>query len=327
MTASIDKYNKYKYDDACEDIADAELIIIEVPASAGRLDRFLAEALPEISRSRIQTLIKSGSITLNGEMVKPGLNLLHGGTLEIILPPLNLSSAQPRDIALDIIYEDSDIIVVNKPQGMVVHPAAGHADDTLVNALMHHCGDLSGINGDIRPGIVHRIDKDTSGVLVAAKNDRAHLGLTEQWKGHNIKRVYNALLCGSMSEKSGTVDAPIGRSKHNRLKMAVDTEKGRNAVTHYRVLEIFPDFTFAELTLETGRTHQIRVHMQYLGHPVAGDPLYGSRKTTRSKQLNGQLLHAGVLGFKHPVRGEWMEFSAPLPPYMQDMLNELRFPR
>ena len=314
-----------KYDNACDDIDEAEVVTVEAPVGAGRLDRFLVEALPEISRSRIQSLIRSGNITLNGETVKPGLNLLVGGTLEVILPSLKISSAAPRDIALDIIYEDGDIIVVNKPQGMVVHPAAGHADDTLVNALMHRCGDLSGINGDIRPGIVHRIDKDTSGVLVAAKNDRAHLGLTEQWKGHNIKRVYNALLRGSMSEKTGTVDAPIGRSRHNRLKMAVDTEKGRNAVTHYRVLEIFPDFTFAELTLETGRTHQIRVHMQYLGHPVAGDPLYGSKKTTRGRQLNGQLLHAGVLGFKHPIRGDWMEFSAPLPQYMLDILNELRF--
>ncbi len=295
---------------------------ITVDKPCKRIDTYLAQQLPDLSRSRIQSLLKQGLITVDDKMVKPSCELWGGERITLLIPedkPLELK-AQALD--LDILYEDSDIIVLNKPQGMVVHPAAGHYEGTLVNALLHHCTDLSGINGVIRPGIVHRIDKDTSGLLVAAKNDAAHLGLTAQWKGHKIKRIYHAILHGIIGEPAGIIDAPIGRHARERKKMAVQAGKGRQAITHYRVLERFSQFTYAELKLETGRTHQIRVHMSYLGHPVAGDPLYGPKKS--KLHLNGQLLHAKVLGFKHPRSGQWLEFDSELPAYFQQFLEELR---
>ena len=245
-----------------------------------RLDVYLAGRYPQFSRSYIQNLIKGGAVLVNGKKVKTGYSLLNGDTVTMEIADAVSMKAEPENIELNIIYEDSDIIVINKPQGMVVHPAAGHMEGTLVNALLHHCGDLSGINGVIRPGIVHRIDKDTSGILVAAKNDAAHLGLTAQWADHNITRVYHALVHGVVAEDKGTIDAPIGRHPRDRKKMTVEPNKGKNAITHYRVLDRFAvaNTSYLELTLETGRTHQIRVHMAYLGHPVLGDPVYGRRK-------------------------------------------------
>jgi len=295
---------------------------IEAPKDAGRVDLYLAGFFPEISRSRIQGMLKSGEITVNGKEAKPNLKLAGGEDIRLaIKKPLPLC-VKPEEIALNILYEDRDIIVLDKPQGMVVHPATGHYQGTLVNALLYHCGDLSGINGIMRPGIVHRIDKDTSGVLVVAKNDAAHQGLVAQWKKHSIKRLYIALLHGVIAEGAGIVDAPIGRSRKDRKKMAVDPQKGRPAITHYQVLERFSNYTLAQLRLETGRTHQIRVHMSYLGHPVAGDPVYGPRKSRLP--LAGQALHAQELGFYHPITGRWLEYSTPLPFYFEELLQALR---
>ena len=289
-----------------------------------RLDAYLSALYPEQSRSYIQNMIRSGVVTVDGRAVKTGYKLSFGETILWKQQDAAPMKAQAEDIELDVMYEDSDIIVINKPQGMVVHPAAGHSDGTMVNALLHHCGDLSGINGVIRPGIVHRIDKDTSGVLVAAKNDEAHIGLTAQWKEHNITRVYHALVHGVIPEDRGSIDAPIGRHPKDRKKMAVETAHGKNAITHYRVLERFAtaDATYIELKLETGRTHQIRVHMAHLGHPVIGDPVYGRRK--EKYQLNGQTLHAKVLGFLHPRTGEYIEFESELPDYFRELLTEFR---
>ena len=288
---------------------------------AGRVDQYLAAALPQLSRSRIQALLKTGKITVDGAQVKNSFPLSGGERILVEMPPLEEPPLMPQEIALPVLYEDKDIIVIDKPPGMVVHPAAGHRDNTLVNALLHHCRDLSGINGVLRPGIVHRLDKDTSGVLVAAKNDRAHLGLAGQWKGHNIKRAYQALLLGNLKESRGIVDAPLGRFSANRLKMAVEPERGRRAVTHYQVLRRFGAYTLTEQRLETGRTHQIRVHMSYLGHPVAGDQLYGPKKC--GLPLDRQFLHAATLGFKHPVSGDWLEFTSPLPQDLREVLAGL----
>jgi len=315
MTYKIVKKNMQK-----DDTFSVEKI--ESPKDAGRVDLFLAGAFPGLSRSRIQNMLKAGEITVNGKEAKANLQLPGGEQICLYIKKPVPLSVEPEEIALDILYEDKDIVVVNKPQGMVVHPAAGHYGGTLVNALLHHCGDLSGINGIMRPGIVHRIDKDTSGILVVAKNDAAHQGLVSQWKKHSIKRLYIALLHGVIAEGAGIVDAPIGRSAKDRKKMAVDPQKGRSAITHYQVLERFAAFTLAQLRLETGRTHQIRVHMSYLGHPVAGDPVYGPKKS--SLHLSGQALHAQVLGFNHPISGVWMEYSTPLPPYFEELLETLR---
>lgn len=287
-----------------------------------RIDAYLAQQFPNLSRSRIQSLLKQGLITVDDTMVKPSCELVGGESITLLIPEDKPLELRAQTLELDILYEDSDIIVLNKPQGMVVHPAAGHDEGTLVNALLHHCKDLSGINGGNRPGIVHRIDKDTSGLLVIAKNDAAHLELTAQWRGHKIKRIYHAILHGMIGEPAGIIDAPIGRHPRERKKMAVQTGKGRQAITHYRVLERFSHFTYAELKLETGRTHQIRVHMSFLGYPVAGDPLYGPKKA--KLHLNGQLLHAKVLGFNHPKSGQWLEFDSKLPSYFQQFLEELR---
>jgi 23S rRNA pseudouridine1911/1915/1917 synthase len=293
-----------------------------IAEAATRLDSFLATILPDLSRSRLQSLIKEGQITVNGTAAKPSMELIGGEEIYLKIPEPEELQLIAEDLPLAIVYEDADIIVIDKPQGMVVHPAAGHDKGTLVNALLHHCKDLSGINGVIRPGIVHRIDKDTSGLLVAAKNDAAHTALSERWQEHDIKREYLAILHGVVAENAGIIDAPIGRHTRQRQKMAVLPDKGRHAVTNYYVLERFKTYTYAKMELDTGRTHQIRVHMSHLGYPVAGDPLYGPRKNPLN--VAGQLLHAATLGFNHPRTGEYVEFKSEPPAYFQEVLDKLR---
>ncbi|MBQ8752848.1 MAG: RluA family pseudouridine synthase [Clostridia bacterium] len=293
-----------------------------VPAEAAgqRLDKYLPEVL-ELTRSAVQNLLDNGRITVCGKTVSKSYRLIGGEDIHVELPdpvPLEL---QPENIPLDIVYEDNDLLVVNKPKGMVVHPAAGNERGTLVNALLYHCGDsLSGINGVQRPGIVHRIDKDTSGLLIVAKSDRAHQGLAEQIQVHSFTRMYEAVAVGHLKQASGTVRAPIGRHPVHRKKMAVVAD-GRDAVTHYEVVADYPGFCHLRLKLETGRTHQIRVHMAYLGHPLAGDTVYGA--TNAHPQLGGQCLHARFIGFVHPITGEYREFDSPLPDYFQQFLREI----
>ena len=300
-----------------------EIFTIETDDVNKRVDVFLNEEMEDISRSALQKNIEKGNITVNGEKISKNYKLRIGDIVEAELPPPENIDIVPEDIPLDIMYEDDDFIVINKPQNMVVHPAPGHYTGTLVNALMFHCGDnLSGINGVLRPGIVHRIDKDTSGVLVIAKSDLAHKGLSEQLAEHSMKRVYNAIVYNSFSEESGTVDRNIDRSKNDRKKMAVVMQGGRNAVTHYKVIEKLGKYTWVELQLETGRTHQIRVHMSYIGHPLLGDPVYGPKKCPFN--LNGQVLHAKVLGFIHPRTGEYMEFNSELPDYFSSLIERLK---
>lgn len=287
-----------------------------------RIDIALASEFPDLTRSSVQRLLADGDILVNDGRVYKNYKLCEGDVVEIVIPVPSLTSAEPQDIPLDIIFEDDDLLVVNKPKGMVVHPAPGNPDGTLVNALMFHCGDsLSGINGVIRPGIVHRIDKDTSGLLIVAKNDFAHTHLAQQIKDHSFTREYRAVIHGRLKTDSGTVDAPIGRHKKDRKKMAVTERNSRRAVTHYEVLDSYPGYTYVKCRLETGRTHQIRVHMAYMGHPVAGDLLYGPKNTPT--ELNGQCLHAGLIGFVHPRSGEYMEFSASLPEYFENFLRKL----
>lgn len=297
-----------------------EIIITE---SGMRADKAISAALPELSRSAVQNLIAGGHVFWDGKPVAKSAKLPLGSVLVVEIPPARPLDVRPENIPLDIVYEDGDLLVVNKPKGMVVHPAAGNYDGTLVNALLHHCGDsLSGINGVIRPGIVHRIDKDTSGLLIVAKNDTAHRHLAEQIKAHSFTREYRAVVYGRIRE-DGTVDAPIARHPQDRKRMAVQqSPNAREAVTHYFVTRNFTGFTQLRLRLETGRTHQIRVHMAYIGHPVAGDPVYGPKKVIAS--LHGQCLHAGLIGFIHPRTGAYMEFEAPLPPYFTDFLRTLR---
>ena len=300
-----------------------EIFTIETDDVNKRVDVFLNEEMEDISRSALQKNIEKGNITVNGEKISKNYKLRIGDIVEAELPPPENIDIVPEDIPLDIMYEDDDLIVINKPQNMVVHPAPGHYTGTLVNALMFHCGDnLSGINGVLRPGIVHRIDKDTSGVLVIAKSDLAHKGLSEQLAEHSMKRVYNAIVYNSFSEESGTVDRNIDRSKNDRKKMAVVMQGGRNAVTHYKVIEKLGKYTWVELQLETGRTHQIRVHMSYIGHPLLGDPVYGPKKCPFN--LNGQVLHAKVLGFIHPRTGEYMELNSELPDYFSSLIERLK---
>lgn len=296
---------------------------IAAPEDAGaRLDAFLAGKM-EKTRSSVQKLIEEENVRLNGASAAKNARLREGDRVEATEPPPEVLDVKPQNIPLDIVYEDQDLLVVNKPKGMVVHPAAGNPDGTLVNALLFHCGDsLSGINGVIRPGIVHRIDKDTSGLLIVAKNDRAHQSLAEQIAVHSFTRIYNAVVYGIVKEEEGTVSAPIGRHPTDRKRMAVLSSGGREAVTHYRVLERFPGFTLVECRLETGRTHQIRVHMAHIGHPVAGDPVYGPKKCIT--ELQGQCLHARVIGFIHPATGEYLEFDSGLPPYFERFLEKLR---
>ena len=288
-----------------------------------RADKAVSAAIPTLSRSAVQGLIQSGHVRCNGVPVQKSAKLPVQAVLTIEIPPARPLEVAAQAIPLDIVYEDGDLLVVNKPKGMVVHPAAGNEDGTLVNALLYHCGDsLSGINGVIRPGIVHRIDKDTSGLLIVAKNDAAHRSLAEQIKAHSFTREYQAVVYGRIRE-DGTVNAPIARYPQERKRMAViQSPSAREAVTHYFVVRHFSGFTQLRLRLETGRTHQIRVHMAYIGHPVAGDPVYGPKKVIAP--LGGQCLHAGLIGFVHPRTGEYMEFEAPLPPYFTDFIKTLR---
>jgi len=295
--------------------------IVAVENVGGRIDKFISENL-EITRSYAQKLIENGDVSVNEKNVKTNYKLRLNDEVIIELPELSELEVLAEDIPLDIVYEDTDLLVVNKPAGMVVHPAAGNYSGTLVNALLFHCGDsLSGINGVIRPGIVHRIDKDTSGLLLVAKNDIAHQRLAEQIKERSVVREYSALLRGKLKEDNGTVDMPIGRSEKDRKKMAVTTRNSRDAVTHYEVLQRFTGYTFAKCRLETGRTHQIRVHMAALGHPVVGDKVYGVVK--EKIKTNGQLLHAAKVRFKHPKSGEYLEFSAELPEYFKEVIRKL----
>ncbi|MBQ8016379.1 MAG: RluA family pseudouridine synthase [Clostridia bacterium] len=302
-----------------------ELISVEIDSenSGERLDKILSKVLCEYSRSFVQGLFTDGLVRCKGKEVNKSFKPKNGDIIEFTVPEPKELSLEPEDIPLDILYEDSDLLVVNKPRGMVVHPAPGNYSATLVNALLWHCkGNLSGINGVIRPGIVHRIDKDTSGLLLVAKNDAAHVSLSEQISAHSLDREYRAVIHGHLKEKEGMVDAPIGRSQSDRKKMCVTKQNSKNAVTHYKVIEEFKDFSFVALKLETGRTHRIRVHMAHLGHPVAGDMVYGPKNGVTS--LNGQCLHAGLLGFIHPSTGEHIRIEAPLPDYFTDFLGRLK---
>lgn len=288
-----------------------------------RLDKFLSAMLPDQSRSYLQKIIKDGNVLVNGEPKKSSYRLEDGDEVTADLPELKSPDIEPENIPLDILYEDDSILMVNKPKGMVVHPSAGHYTGTLVNAVLWHCqGQLSGINGVSRPGIVHRIDKDTTGVLVVCKNDTAHNAVAAQLKEHSITRKYRAIVHGVIKEDEGTVDAPIGRHPTERKKMASGVKNGKRAVTHYRVLERFQGYTYVECQLETGRTHQIRVHMASIHHPLLGDTVYGPAKD--SHHLEGQTLHAMVLGLIHPVTGEYLEVEAPLPEYFENLLKKFR---
>lgn len=288
-----------------------------------RIDRYLSEQCGDLSRSYLQKLVKDGGVCVDGKTVKSNYKVSAGEQVTLEVPEAVEPEIVPEEMELDILYEDSDIILINKPKGMVVHPAAGHYSGTLVNGLMHHCrADLSGINGVMRPGIVHRIDMDTTGVLIVCKNDMAHNAIAEQLKDHSITRRYYAVVHGNIKEDEGTVNAPIGRHPVDRKKMSINEKNGREAVTHYHVLERFGQFTYVECQLETGRTHQIRVHMASIGHPLLGDAVYGPAKCPY--KLQGQTLHAGVLGIIHPRTGEYMEFSAPLPEYFEELLKKLR---
>nr|WP_317348304.1 RluA family pseudouridine synthase [uncultured Blautia sp.] len=288
-----------------------------------RIDRYLTEQCPELSRSYIQKLLKDQKVKADHKTVKANYKVQPGQEIVVEIPDAEPLDIQPEDIPLDILYEDPYLLVVNKPKGMVVHPAAGHTGGTLVNAVMAHCGEnLSGINGVLRPGIVHRIDKDTTGALLVCKTDEVHRSLAEQLKEHSIKRRYRAIVRGNLKEDTGTIEGPIGRHPTDRKKMAINYKNGKDAVTHYKVLERFGQYTYVECRLETGRTHQIRVHMSSIGHPLLGDTVYGSGKDPF--HLEGQTLHAMILGFIHPTSGEYMEFSAPLPEYFLKLLEKLR---
>lgn len=295
------------------------LIITEENAGE-RLDTVLAGIVPDTSRTDIQNRVKSGHITVNGKTVKPNYKVKEDDNIELLERENVEADIVPENLNLDIVYEDDDVAVVNKDRGMVVHPAAGHASGTLVNGLMGQLDNLSGINGELRPGIVHRIDKDTSGLLMVAKHDVAHRYLVEQLVEKSVTRKYTALVHGVIPHNLGTIEAPIGRNPKERQDMAV-VDDGKDAVTHFNVIERFENFTLVECVLETGRTHQIRVHMKYIGYPLAGDPKYGPRKTL---EVGGQLLHAGVLGFIHPKTEEYMEFKKELPAYFTDVLDEMR---
>lgn len=300
-------------------------ITIQEAEENGRLDRVLSGNLPEFSRSFLQKLIQSGAVTLDGSVCTSKKQQTEPGQkVEVTVPEPEHLSIAAEPVPLDIVYEDDDLLIVNKPKGMVVHPAAGNYSGTLVNAIMYYCGDnLSSINGVIRPGIVHRIDKDTSGLLMIAKNDAAHQCLAQQLAEHSITRAYMAVVYGGFKEEQGTVDAPVGRDPKNRLRQAVVSERGKHAVTHYRVLESLGRFSRVEARLETGRTHQIRVHMAHIGHPLLGDILYGPKKGFQG--IEGQLLHARLLGFVHPRTGKYMEFESSIPDEFQQTLEKLRW--
>jgi 23S rRNA pseudouridine1911/1915/1917 synthase len=297
-----------------------EIIMAGEEAEGERLDIFITDNLEQLSRVLVQGLIKSGQVTVNGLNSKASYHLRAGDQVEVELPEVQEVAIQPQDIPLPILYQDEDLVVVDKPKGMVVHPAHGNWDQTMVNALLYHIRDLSGINGELRPGIVHRLDKDTSGVMVVAKNDQAHRSLAEQIRKHTIKREYIALVHGVIKENLGTIEAPIGRSKLDRKKMAV-VRDGRGAISNYEVLKRFTNYSLVKVTLLTGRTHQIRVHFAYIKHSVVGDPLYGSAK--KHFDLDSQALHACLLGFEHPRTGKYIEFKSDLPAYFQSILAQL----
>lgn len=301
---------------------DKEAVFLVSEEDGGqRIDLYLSNAQEELSRSYISRLITEGRVLINGDPVKKSsVKTSSGDRVTLRVPESVIPDILPEDIPLDILYEDKDVIVVNKPKGMVVHPSFGHFSGTLVNALLFHCKDLSGINGVLRPGIVHRIDKDTTGSIIACKNDFAHESIAKQLKDHSIKRLYRTIVNGNLKE-DGVIDKPIGRSKNDRKKMGI-VSNGKNAVTHYHVLESFGNHTYAECRLETGRTHQIRVHMASIGHPVMGDKVYGNGKSPYN--TDGQVLHAMTLGFIHPTSGEYIETIAPLPVYFEKILRDLR---
>ena len=291
--------------------------------SGERCDQFLARTVPGLTRSGAQKLLEAGAVLCGGEAVKKNRKTAPGEVYTVELPDPDPIEVLPQDIPLDVIYEDGDVIVVNKPVGMVVHPAAGHPDGTLVNALLYHCGNsLSGINGQLRPGIVHRIDRDTSGLIIAAKNDAAHLSLAAQLQDHSLYREYHAVAVGGFREDSGTVDEPIGRHPAERKKMTIDRKNGRQAVTHWEVLERYSGYTYLKCRLETGRTHQIRVHLASLGHPLLGDVVYGNKKSVPG--LAGQCLHAKKLSFVHPRSGERLTVECPLPDWFEAVIKKLR---
>ena len=300
---------------------EESLIIIEEPSDAGiRIDKFLASTIPDKSRSHYQKAIDNGLVLVNGKTVKSKYQTRLGDEILISVEPVKEIDILPEDIPIDILYEDDDVIVVNKPKGMVVHPAPGHYSGTLVNALMFHCKDsLSGINGEIRPGIVHRIDMNTTGSLLVCKNDKAHNNIAAQIKVHSVNRIYKGIVIGNFKDEEGTINAPIGRNPKDRKKMAV-VANGREAITHYTVLEQFKGYSYVQFKLETGRTHQIRVHMAHIGHPLLGDDIYGKAV----KNLEGQTLHAQTLGFEQPTTGEYIEVNAPLPLYFEELLAKYR---
>ncbi len=304
-------------------MSDYFKLIVGEDIAGERLDKFVSSSLSDITRSFVQKLIDKKNISVNSNYKSCNYKIRYNDIIEVNIPSPEIIKTLPENIPLNIIYEDDDLLVVNKPKGMVVHPAVGNFTGTLVNALLYHCGDtLSGINGEIRPGIVHRIDKDTSGLLIVAKNDYAHNKLALQIKEHSFNREYEAVVYGNIKNQEGIIDAPIGRNPADRKKMAVTSKASKNAITHYRVLNRYNGFTHIKLKLETGRTHQIRVHMAYIGHPVAGDILYGPKKVIKS--LNGQCLHARLIGFIHPRSGKYIEFETELPDYFKNFLLELK---
>ena len=289
-----------------------------------RLDKFLSIIYPDSSRSFFQKLIKEDSVLVNDKPQKASYRMIVEDVVTIHFPDAVSTTIEPENIPLDVLYEDEDLLIVNKPKGMVVHPSAGHYNGTLVNAIMYHCKDsLSGINGEIRPGIVHRIDMDTTGSLIVCKNDNAHVHIAEQIKVHSVNRIYEGIVYGNVKEDEGTIEGAIGRHPIERKKMAINDKNGKPAITHYKVLERFGNYTYMQFKLETGRTHQIRVHMSSIGHPLLGDALYSSGKSA-FKNLSGQTLHAKTIGFIHPSTNEYMEFSAPLPEYFEKLLSQLK---
>ena len=289
-----------------------------------RLDKYLSIIYPDISRSFFQKLIKENKILVNDTSEKASYRMVFEDIVTIHFPDAVETTIEPEDIPLDILYEDEDLLIVNKPKGMVVHPSAGHYSGTLVNAIMFHCKEsLSGINGEIRPGIVHRIDMDTTGSLIVCKNDTSHVNIAEQIKEHSVNRIYEGIVFGNIKEDEGTIDAPICRHPIERKKMAINEKNGKPAITHYKVLERFGNYTYVQFKLETGRTHQIRVHMSSIGHPLIGDNVYSSGKTP-FKNLQGQTLHAKTIGFIHPTSNEYLEFHAPLPEYFEKLLSQLK---
>ncbi|MBQ8503746.1 MAG: RluA family pseudouridine synthase [Clostridia bacterium] len=304
-------------------MVDAHIITADEELNGERIDKVIFQKCGLSSRSAAQKLIDDGNVSVNTLIITKNYKVKSGDKITVVIPKPKDLEIKAENIPLDIRYEDDDLLVVNKQKGMVVHPAAGNYDGTLVNALLFHCKDsLSGINGIIRPGIVHRIDKDTSGLLIVAKNDFAHISLADQIKAHSFSREYQSVVYGKFKTAEGTVDAPIGRHTVDRKKMTVTTKNSKNAITHYKVIDEYDNFTHLGLKLETGRTHQIRVHMSYIGHPVAGDPVYGPRKVIEN--LNGQCLHAGLIGFKHPRTGKYVEIQSELPDYFTDFLRRIK---